>query len=294
MIIEETAPGRIRIKAPAKLNLFLEVVRRRPDGYHDIETVMHAVDLCDEVTITKAERGIEFTCTGLDAGPDRDNLALLAAEAFARVVPGAAGARIGLVKKIPPGAGLGGGSSDAAAVLAGLNELNDRPLTRKVLADLGGTMGADIPFFFTGGTALCTGKGDRIEPVLSKVPYTFMLVYPGFPSLTGPVYQNLKLDLTKGKKDINVILDILRTHVVKGIHEVSFNRLQQAAFETTPKLEMVWRTLKDRGYGEFHLTGSGSSFFRMIDPGERDFPGAGEIEAGTSWRAFEVKSLHPP
>jgi 4-diphosphocytidyl-2-C-methyl-D-erythritol kinase len=155
-------------------------------------------------------------------------------------------------------------------------------------------MGADIPFFFTSGTALCTGRGDLIEPILSKAPYVFMLIYPGFPSLTGPVYQNLKLGLTKGKKNINVFLDILRTHVVKGIHEVSFNRLQHAAFETTPKLEVVWRTLKDRGYGEFHLTGSGSSFFRMIDPEERDLPSAGEIEAGTSWRAFEARSLRPP
>ena len=148
---------RVVREAPAKLNLFLEVLFRRPDGYHELDSVFSAIDLFDTVTIEKSSE-ITLEVEGSDVAADESNLAWKAARALGL------GARIQLTKRIPAGAGLGGGSSDAAAVLLGLHELYEKPVRIPELTKVARALGADVPFFLHGGLARCRGIGDLVEP----------------------------------------------------------------------------------------------------------------------------------
>ncbi|MBI3080319.1 MAG: 4-(cytidine 5'-diphospho)-2-C-methyl-D-erythritol kinase [candidate division NC10 bacterium] len=183
------------VSAPAKINVILEVLGRRADGYHDLWSVLVLVDLCDTVTVAPRKRGILLTVRPaprkrgilltvhppvVPAGPG--NLAFRAAEAFFETWGRPGGAAITLRKRIPVGGGLGGGSSDAAAVLAALNAMTGRPLTRERLLDLAAGLGSDVPFFFSGGAALITGRGEQVADLPSPPPRWLVLA----PSLAGP------------------------------------------------------------------------------------------------------------
>ena len=155
----------MKLRAEAKLNLTLEVGARRADGYHDVDTVMHSISLCDVVTLGVLD-SIEVTCAGLDCDA-QDNIAYKAARAFFARAGLSGGARIDIAKGIPVGAGLGGGSADAAAVLRRLNALYGRPLDASALLELAAGVGADVPFCLLGGAARCRGIGERVEPLPS-------------------------------------------------------------------------------------------------------------------------------
>jgi 4-diphosphocytidyl-2-C-methyl-D-erythritol kinase len=303
MIVTRTGPDSLEIKAPAKLNLFLEVLGKRPDGFHELETVMHSIDLYDGIRIglgrknESREEGVAFSCSGISVGPDEDNLALRAARLFfrefARSPAGAPGsprsASIHLDKTIPAGAGLGGGSSDAAAVLIGLNELSGRPFDRAALVAMGNRLGSDIAFFFFCGTALCTGRGEIVEPLAGTESLRFVLIFPGIPCCTREVYQNLKLGLTKGKKDITIFFDTLKRRHTDTTDAIC-NRLQEAAFRTAPPLREIWRMLQHNGFGRFTLTGSGSGMFRILDETE-SVPDFRDIDQGICpWKVYVVRS----
>lgn len=160
----------ICVKAFAKINLFLDIESRREDGYHDILSVMQTVDLCDNITLERIERGIELSN---DIGIEKErDLAYRAAAAFFDAVGARGGVRISVDKRIPMGAGLAGGSADAAAVLRGLNELYGEPLTKDELANVGLTLGSDVPFCVIGGTKITRGRGERMTemPAMPDCP----------------------------------------------------------------------------------------------------------------------------
>jgi len=154
----------LSVSSPAKINLYLEVLARRPDGYHDIESVMQLVDLCDQVHLERAAAGISLTVTGGRVPADPTNLAYRAAVLLAERVGLRDGVRIHLEKRIPVGGGLGGGSGNAAAVLAGLTRLFDLGQSPESLARLGADLGSDVPFFLSPGLALVTGRASGCVP----------------------------------------------------------------------------------------------------------------------------------
>jgi len=293
MIVTSHGPGKIDIKTPAKLNLFLEVVGKRDDGFHELETVMHTVDLFDEISMARAGEGIAFSTSGIRAGPDEKNLALRAARLFFSRERSLGGATIHLHKKIPVGAGLGGGSSDAAAILVGLNRLAGEPLAREELVAIGNELGSDMAFFFTGGTALCTGRGEKVEPIEGVGPYRFSLIYPGFPSITRDVYQNLNLGLTKTKNDSSIFIDILRNGTPQAVGAAFFNRLEEAAFRTASSLRRFRKLLKERASSPYFLCGSGSPFFRAV-LGDAEKPiDVNVLQGEYSPTVFDVRSHAP-
>ena len=157
----------LTVQAPAKVNLWLRVLGRRPDGFHDLETLMVPLALADAVTLTTTgeQGGIEFHCDDPTLPTDGSNLAVRAATAFYERAGFQPQLRLELAKRIPHGAGLGGGSSDAASVLLGLNQLHEFPLSPEILAELAAMLGSDVPFFLARGPALCRGRGERVEPV---------------------------------------------------------------------------------------------------------------------------------
>ncbi|MHC4953957.1 MAG: 4-(cytidine 5'-diphospho)-2-C-methyl-D-erythritol kinase [Planctomycetota bacterium] len=250
------------LRAPAKLNLFLEVLGRRPDGYHEIDSLMVEIDLADSVEIEAAD-SISLDVGGPESGgipADQTNLAWRAAEALG------VGAKIRIEKQIPAGGGLGGGSSDAATVLRGLNDIYGLGLSGDRLSQLGTGLGADVPFFLTGGWARCRGIGERVESVPAPGVKKYLLVLPGIPSLTADVYAALDAGLTENPLKATVSLaKYLDSGRGEGLPH--FNRLQGAAERIEPRLRAIREDAESRFGMSFTLTGSGSSYFAEVGAG---------------------------
>jgi 4-diphosphocytidyl-2-C-methyl-D-erythritol kinase len=248
------------IYAPAKVNLFLEITGRRPDGYHTLASIMQTVSLYDRLTITPRQSGITLRCNNPSLPVDERNLVVKAALRLQETLGTTAGAAITLEKNIPMGAGLGGGSSDAAAVLNGLLKLWKRRLPQEQLVTLAAGLGADVPFFLSGGTALARGIGDRLTPLPTVRPTALVLVYPGFGVATAGVYKQVRFPLTKPKK-INKIKHLLEQKAPAQIWApYLYNRLEDIVL---PQQEKI-RELKDQvaSYGcPALMSGSGSTVF---------------------------------
>jgi 4-diphosphocytidyl-2-C-methyl-D-erythritol kinase len=170
----------VKQAAPAKINLYLHIVGRRADGFHDLETLMVPISLGDTLDLELIPAGIEFTCSDPALADAKDNLATRAANLFLEEFDLKTGVRIHLEKAVPVGAGLGGGSSDAAAVLLALRQLTGVRADNAKLAELAARLGSDIPFFIYGRPAVCRGRGELIEPVTLRDTYQGLLVHPGF------------------------------------------------------------------------------------------------------------------
>ena len=166
---------KITVDAPAKINLYLDVVKRRENGYHDIESIMHTVSLADTVTVEDIEEGIVITSNFPHVPTDEKNIAFKAAKAFFAATGINSGARIHIEKRIPVASGLAGGSTNAAATLKALNSLFKKPLSQSALMELGATLGADVPFCILGGCAKCEGLGEIMTPIPSLKNRTVLI-----------------------------------------------------------------------------------------------------------------------
>ena len=196
-----TDPGRLVLLAPAKLNLFLHVTGRRPDGYHLLETVFQLIDLADTVTLVRRDDGVVQRCNDWAEVPAETDLVVRAARALQAATGCRLGVDITVDKHIPTGAGLGGGSSDAATVLLGLNQLWGLGLSRPALQAIGVTLGADVPVFVFGHNAYATGIGDVLEPI-DLPPRWFVLAMPATGVATGTVFS--APDLTRDTIPITI------------------------------------------------------------------------------------------
>ncbi len=171
----------MQLFAPAKINLSFKILRRRADGFHEIETLMAPLALCDELTIEPDDSGLAFTSDDPSLPSGDDNLVVRAARAFFAAIAQEPRVRIELKKKIPHGAGLGGGSSDAASTLLGLNQLHEGPLDSARLTSVAAEIGSDVPFFLAQGPAHCRGRGERVEPTAGPLPpWPLLLLKPEF------------------------------------------------------------------------------------------------------------------
>jgi len=178
----------MQVSAPAKINLSLKILGRRSDGFHEVETLVAPISLFDEIKIEKQSRWIDFQCDDPSVPKGDDNLVVRAAKAFFEQTKQKAGIAIQLQKKIPHGAGLGGGSSDAAATLLALNNIFETKLSREELARLGATIGSDVPFFIFGSAAICTGRGEIVAAEKLKARLSVLLLKPAFSVATNWAY----------------------------------------------------------------------------------------------------------
>jgi 4-diphosphocytidyl-2-C-methyl-D-erythritol kinase len=252
----------IRRMAPAKVNLFLEVLGKRPDGYHEIATLILAIDLADVLDFAVADDGsLSLTCDdpALTIGPD--NLVLKAALRLRAEVGCTAGAAIRLSKRIPWAAGLGGGSSDAAATLLGLNELWRLGVSRKELARIGAAIGSDVPFFLNGTAAWCTGRGETIDPVPIGRPLDLVLVKPPEGLATAEVYRRLQLPPTAACGF--AAKSALAAGDIEALGQALFNRLEEPAFAMSPDIADWRRRLLTLGTAGVLMSGSGSCLFAL-------------------------------
>lgn len=260
-------PKTLRVRAHAKINLYLNVVGKREDGYHNLETVFHSIGLYDEVILRERSKiGIAVHCEHPDVPSDSRNLAYRAAQSLNDVVGGFGGLEIQIHKRIPIAAGLAGGSANAAAVLYGLNELFALGLSEKVLMEIGAQLGADVPFCLHGGAAFGTGIGDILTPLpaLSDVP--LVLINPGIAISTADIFKNLDITLTKQKKESIIIQTCVKKGDVVSVGKNLYNLLEVPVFSKYPELTTLKTQLSTQTgcYGAL-MSGSGATMFALME-----------------------------
>jgi 4-diphosphocytidyl-2-C-methyl-D-erythritol kinase len=257
-------------QSPAKVNLFLNVLGRRADGYHELETILHPLAVHDTLYFEPRPMGIQLTCNDPALPVDGRNLVWRAAERFFAAAGVRAGVRIHLEKRIPQGAGLGGGSANAAVTLRALNEMFERPLSDPALHELAAGLGSDVPFFLLDRPALATGRGECLEaqdwfPALRGC--AFLVVHPGFGISTAWAYGQLARfpALLKGAPGrARQVLEALQGSDVRRAAAGFFNSFEGPAFEKFPVLELYCEFLRDRGALAARMTGSGSAVFALV------------------------------
>lgn len=257
--------NKIQIESPAKLNLYLEIVGKRPDGYHGLVTVMQEISLHDVLEISAEGReGISFTSTDPTLPMGGDNLIVRAARRFLEKHRIDRGIRIHLVKKIPAAAGMGGGSSNASATLVALNLLFDKKISQEGLAAEAGSIGSDCPFFIWGGTSICSGRGEIVNPVSSLPPYAVLIVCPPTQTSTAQVYRALVPPSLEGPPKVDWVVEELRSGDIERIRKVLFNRLEEVACKIHPELALFQEKLANMGVPQPRLTGSGSALYGIF------------------------------
>lgn len=296
--IPASRPRAVQVQCPAKVNLFLEVTGRRPDGYHRLATLFAKIALFDVLDAEEGGSGVELeivdeTGQGLSSG--KDNLVRRAAEAFRRRFRGPSGVRLRLTKRIPMGAGLGGGSSDAAGTLLALARLRQPKVDRSLLAKLkplAAELGADVPFFLR-PEPLCDGRGigERLRGVPAGASLPWMLVvHPGVATATKDVYGRLRLPPRPAVLTALSQLDTLKRNIEKGrpISEwagLLFNRLEEAVLETQAEVRQAKRILAQAGLQGVMMSGSGSSVFGFVPSREEGEKIHGRLQ-GYPWKVF--------
>ena len=249
----------MQVSAPAKVNLSLKIAGKRADGFHEIETFIAPVSLADTLKIEAQGSGIDFRCDDPSIPPGEENLVVRAAKAFFDATKQKGGVAIKLQKKIPHGAGLGGGSSDAASTLIALNELFATNLPREALAELGATIGSDVPFFIFGSAAMCRGRGELVSPQHLTESLSFLLLKPEFGVPTARAYARWS--------DSREIPGV--PYAPQEFHGHRFsNDLERPVFEKFVFLAeiKVW-LLKQPEVAAALMSGSGSTMFTVLKDG---------------------------
>jgi 4-diphosphocytidyl-2-C-methyl-D-erythritol kinase len=256
----------ISFKTPAKVNLGLHILGKREDGFHELETLFQMVNWCDEIKIECLSRGLELVCNQTDIPTDKGNLVIKAAHILQARYPGRCkGARIHLNKNIPHGAGLGGGSGNAAGVLLGLNFLWGLKLKREDLISVASELGSDVPFFLFSPCAIGRGRGEILEPVKNSIRFYVLMVYPGFAVPTASVYGNLKLKLTKRENNISILKNFLLQSEFAQLGATWSNDLELFVFKEYPGLSGIKKEMLALGAKGALLSGSGSTVFGIFD-----------------------------
>lgn len=253
-----------RIKAHAKINLGLDVLRRRPDGYHEVKMVMQSIGLCDELTLQKIPDGILLTTDDPELSCGEDNLVFRAAKLMFSTFSIPGGVRIHLQKKIPVAAGMAGGSTDAAAVLKGISRLYDleTPLSR--LMELGMTLGADVPYCVLGGTALAEGIGEKLTPLTPAPDFFIVGAKPDISVSTKFVYEHLDAAGIKKHPDIDGMVLSIESGSLQGILDRMGNVLETVTVPAHPVIDTLKHRLRELGAVNSLMSGSGPTVFGIF------------------------------
>lgn len=255
--------------SPAKVNLYLRIVGKRPDGFHELETVMLPLDFGDQITLQPQTTGLTLECDNPNLPTDDSNLALRAARTLAQSFGVETGAKITLKKRTPLAAGLGGGSSNAAAVLRGLNRLWNLHGPPEKLHALAASMGSDINFFMAGGAALCRGRGENVEAVPGQLSGAILLVNPGFGISTKWAYENwakaaAESRLTAHPPEVSLLLRALAEDDLAGVSRCLFNSLEAPSMRKFPVLKLIKKAMRDGGAAGALMSGSGATLFGLF------------------------------
>lgn len=253
-------------KAYAKINLSLDVVRRREDGYHDLEMIMQQIGICDIIRVEETEGSeIEISADGGNIPTDSDNIVYKISYTLKERFNIGKGVRIHIEKNIPVAAGLAGGSTDAAAVMMILNEIWNLDMDKDEMTDIAKNIGADIPFFFYGKTALAEGIGEKITPLSDFSGRKILLVNPGVPVNTGHVYKNLKLNENLKRPDNKELIEFIENGETQKLAENMANVLESVTIAEHPVIDEIKKEMMDCGALGSMMSGSGPTVFGIFD-----------------------------
>jgi 4-diphosphocytidyl-2-C-methyl-D-erythritol kinase len=262
---------RLEKKSPCKVNLLLNILGKRADGFHELETVMHPVNICDELTFARAGSGLQLTCNHPELPTDAKNLVYRAAASFLAGAQISDGVHIHLQKNLPLAGGIGGGSANAAVTITALNELFGSPLPPDKRHELAAALGSDIPFFLYDQPALATGRGEKVE-LLPDFPAlrgnAFFLAHPGFGISTPWSYQNLALfpEALNGQKGrAAALISKLQSNDLPAAAGGFYNSLEAPAFDKFPVLLLYKDFLRENGAEVSLMSGSGSTTFAIAE-----------------------------
>ncbi len=268
------------IRAHAKINLGLEVLRRREDGYHELRTILQTIDFYDELTFVIEDSGIRMTTSDPSLGTGEENLVVRAANLLAAAAGYGGGASIHLEKRVPAGKGLGGGSSDAATTLVALNHLWKTGASASDLHRLAAQIGMDVPFFLYGGSALAVSRGEEVYPLEVGVDLPIVLILPDFSISTAEAYGNLRLtNREAGLTLLHFAWNLPEVRV--GLREL-VNDLESAAGDRFDSIQRFKRQLLDLGAASSMMSGSGSCVFGVF---------LDEASAGDAARSLSLRGI---
>lgn len=256
--------------SPAKVNLILNILRRRPDGFHELESVFHHVNVCDRLSFRRGGSGIQLTCSNPALPTDAGNLVYRAAAKFLETAKITDGVSLHLEKQIPLAAGLGGGSGNAATALLGLNEIFDRPLTLSQLHEMAATLGSDVNFFLQDRPALATGRGEQVEslePFAALRGVWILLVHPGFGISTPWAYRELARfpAAVNGRPGrARQLVTLLQGNNLAAAGREFYNSLEAPALEKYPVLALYQEFFRSHGAAAALMSGSGSTTFALF------------------------------
>lgn len=261
---------KLTLWAAAKINLYLDVLGKRSDGYHEIESIMQSVTLYDRLVFKPLEQGIEILSDEPDIPLNKENLCYKAAELFLKKTKIKQGLQIEIHKTIPRKAGLGGGSADAAATLWGMNKLFKVGVPLMDLSKWASLVGADVPFCLRGGTCLVRGKGEALIPLPSLKNGWLVLLDPGIPISTSWAYKKIKdtairEELTKKKLSAKLLAKLVKEDGLLGISKFLYNRLEGVVLEKFPIMKTVKKEIVKAGAKAALMTGSGSTIFGVVE-----------------------------
>ena len=271
----ETLGDGLLVRAPAKINLSLLVAGKRPDGFHELETVMAKINWYDEILIEPGQKaGIELVCQGPHWAPEgQENLIYQAAKIFSNSVGERPDIKITLTKNIPAGSGLGSASSDAAATLIGLNQYLELQLPNRRLAKLAPKLGSDVAFFLGGPLAFCTGKGEKIKKLDKNFNFLALLILPDVSVSTQKVYANYKHNQPLYEKLSTQINSYIPKKRIDLVVKMCANMLQTSSFGLLEGLAELKAKIESLGIGPCCLSGSGPAMFFIIESGNEEIAG---------------------
>lgn len=279
--------GSLLLKAPAKVNFRLDVLKKRPDGYHDLRMIMQRIDLCDEIELSlRLEPGISLSCDHARIPQDKRNIVWQAAEKILERCGRDVGISIKLKKTIPVAAGLGGGSSDAASTLMGLNELLGTGLTDAQLMTIGLELGADVPFFIFKKPAVAEGVGEILSP-LEQIPKLWLiLVNPGIHVATSWAYRNLNLTSEKVTAKIPFLYES-----AADVANILSNDLEAVTLNKYPVIGKIKKELAAAGAVGTLMSGSGSTVFALFDQESAARRAFGSLSLDDRWFKTVVPTI---
>lgn len=277
----------LTLSAPAKINYLLDVIGKRADGYHDLRMIMQRVNLCDEITLTMTSSPeIIVTCNSKGAPDGPGNIAWKAARVLLDLAESKSGVEIKIKKNIPVAAGLGGGSSDAATVLMGINELLQKGFTDQTLMEAGCKLGADVPFFIFKKAALAEGVGEKLTLIPNMPKCWVLLVNPGVHVSTAWVYRSLQLT---NRRELSNIPKFFGS--IEDIVSVLSNDLESVTISAFPIIDEIKSRLMDLGAIGSMMSGSGPTVFGIFSSFEAAEAARNEVTRFTGWFAASVETL---
>lgn len=277
----------LTLSAPAKINYLLDVTGKRPDGYHELRMIMQRISLCDEITISLSDSpGINVSCRSKGAPNGAYNIAWKAARALLDHVGSDQGVNIDIIKNIPVAAGLGGGSSDAASVLMGINELLQLGLTTQVLMEIGCSIGADVPFFIFRQAALAEGIGEKLTPLPVMPKCWILLVNPGVHVSTAWVYRSLQLT---SRGELNKMPEFFES--IEQVVSILSNDLESVTIPAFPVIADIKARLLTLGAAGSLMSGSGPTVFGIFNSFDSAESARRQISTGSNWFAATAETL---